>query len=243
MSICSSCTGRTSKIPLGRDDDGARQGEAPGPRRHVGVANFNIALLDQAIALCPEPLVTLQAEYHPYLDQTTLLDACRRARADLHRLLLPLGRGRLFKEPVLAEIARQKGKTIAQVALRWLVQKRDRRAHSALVELGSPGREHGGVRFLAQRRGDEAHRCASSGRMAASPIRPAACRLGMCRTCTGLDRPHGEEHAIAGAASHAGLARASRTMGRPIGGRPYPSRRARTQCCAASHDCWRAPSG
>jgi diketogulonate reductase-like aldo/keto reductase len=28
-----------------------------------------------------------------------------------------------LKEPVLAEIARQKGKTIAQVALRWLVQK------------------------------------------------------------------------------------------------------------------------
>src|SRR5450755_141420 len=33
-----------------------RQGLA----RHIGVANFNIALLDQAIALCPEPLVALQ---------------------------------------------------------------------------------------------------------------------------------------------------------------------------------------
>jgi len=45
--------------------------------RHVGVANFNIALLDQAIALCPEPLVTLQAEFHPYLDQSALLAACK----------------------------------------------------------------------------------------------------------------------------------------------------------------------
>src|SRR5262249_39430452 len=35
-----------------------RQGLA----RHIGVANFNIALLDQAIALCPEPLVALQVE-------------------------------------------------------------------------------------------------------------------------------------------------------------------------------------
>ena len=36
-----------------------------GLAHHVGVANFNIALLDQALKLCPEPLVALQAEYHP----------------------------------------------------------------------------------------------------------------------------------------------------------------------------------
>jgi diketogulonate reductase-like aldo/keto reductase len=34
-----------------------------------------------------------------------------------------LGRGRLFKDPTLAEIARMRGKTIAQIALRWLVQQ------------------------------------------------------------------------------------------------------------------------
>jgi diketogulonate reductase-like aldo/keto reductase len=90
--------------------------------RHVGVANFNIALLDQAIALCPEPLVTLQAEYHPYLDQTTLLEACRQ-RGLIYTAYCPLGRGRIFKDPVLDEIAKTKGKTVAQVALRWLIQK------------------------------------------------------------------------------------------------------------------------
>jgi diketogulonate reductase-like aldo/keto reductase len=72
--------------------------------------------------LCPEPLVTLQAEYHPYLDQTTLLEACRK-RGLIYTAYCPLGRGRLFKDPVLGEIARAKGKTIAQVALRWLIQK------------------------------------------------------------------------------------------------------------------------
>src|SRR5450756_1590018 len=38
-----------------------------GLARHIGVANFNVALLEQAIKLCPEPLAALQAEYHPYL--------------------------------------------------------------------------------------------------------------------------------------------------------------------------------
>jgi len=93
-----------------------------GLTRHIGVANFNIALLDEAISLCPEPLVALQAEYHPYLDQSKVLAACRR-----HGLVFiaycPLARGRLIGDPVIVEIARSKGRTAAQVALRWLVQQ------------------------------------------------------------------------------------------------------------------------
>jgi 2,5-diketo-D-gluconate reductase B len=95
-----------------------RQGLA----RHIGVANFNTALLDQAAKLCHEPLVALQAEYHPYLDQTKLLAAARR-----HKLVYiahcPLGRGRLFSNPELGEIAQARGRTIAQIALRWLIQQ------------------------------------------------------------------------------------------------------------------------
>ena len=98
--------------------DAKRRGLA----RHIGVANFNIASLDEAVRLCPEPLVALQAEYHPYLDQSKLLAAVRR-----HKLVFiahcPLGRGRLFGDPVLAQIAGEHGRTVAQVALRWSLQQ------------------------------------------------------------------------------------------------------------------------
>jgi diketogulonate reductase-like aldo/keto reductase len=93
-----------------------------GLARHIGVANFNIALLDQAIALCPEPLVALQAEYHPYLDQGKLLAAAR-ARGLALVAYCPLGRGRLFSDPVLAEVAKARGRSVAQVALRWSIQQ------------------------------------------------------------------------------------------------------------------------
>ena len=95
-----------------------RQGLA----RHIGVANFNVVLLDQAIKLCPEPLVALQAEYHPYLDQSKLLAAVRQ-RGLVFIAYCPLGRGRLFDDPVLSEIAKARGRSIAQVALRWLIQQ------------------------------------------------------------------------------------------------------------------------
>jgi diketogulonate reductase-like aldo/keto reductase len=90
--------------------------------RHIGVANFNIAMLDEAIRLCPEPLVTLQAECHPYLDQTKVIAACRE-RGLVLTAYCPLGRGRLQGDAVLAGIARRTGKTFAQVALRWLMQQ------------------------------------------------------------------------------------------------------------------------
>jgi diketogulonate reductase-like aldo/keto reductase len=93
-----------------------------GLARHIGVANFTTTLLDEAIALCPEPLSVLQAEYHPYLDQSKLLAAVRR-----HKLVFiafcPLGRGRLFGDPVLADIASKRGRSVAQIALRWLMQQ------------------------------------------------------------------------------------------------------------------------
>jgi 2,5-diketo-D-gluconate reductase B len=93
-----------------------------GLTRHIGVANFNIAMLDEAIRLCPEPLATLQVECHPYLDQTKVIAACRE-----HGVVLtaycPLARGRLQGDPVLADIGQRYSKTCAQVALRWLMQQ------------------------------------------------------------------------------------------------------------------------
>jgi diketogulonate reductase-like aldo/keto reductase len=90
--------------------------------RHIGVSNFTIALLDEAVAKCPEPLVTNQIEYHCYINQDRLLAACRK-----HDLLVtchaPLARGAMLDDPVILEIAAAHGKSAAQVALRWTVQQ------------------------------------------------------------------------------------------------------------------------
>jgi len=109
-------------IPLAETMGALAQAKREGKARHVGVANFNIAMLEEAMRLCPEPLVALQAEYHPYLDQTKVLAYCR-AKGLIFMAYCPLARGRMFNDPVLGDIARSRGKTIAQVALRWLIQQ------------------------------------------------------------------------------------------------------------------------
>ena len=74
-------------IPLAQPMAALAKAKRQGLARHIGVANFNIALLDEAIRLCPEPLVNLQAEYHPYLDQTQAHGGVPPARHHLHGLL------------------------------------------------------------------------------------------------------------------------------------------------------------
>jgi diketogulonate reductase-like aldo/keto reductase len=110
------------EIPLSEPIPALAKAKRQGLARHIGVANFPIAMLDEAIRLCPEPLVNLQAEYHAHLDQTKLIEACRR-RGLIFTAYCPLGRGRLLRDPVLAEIAARKGRPLAQIALRWLVQQ------------------------------------------------------------------------------------------------------------------------
>jgi 2,5-diketo-D-gluconate reductase B len=110
------------EIPLSEPIAALAKAKRQGLARHVGVANFNIALLDEAIRLSPEPLINLQAEYHAHLDQTKLTQACRQ-RGLIFTAYCPLGRGRLLRDPVLADIAAHKGRPLAQIALRWLIQQ------------------------------------------------------------------------------------------------------------------------
>lgn len=110
------------EIPLKETIGALMKMKRLGLTRHIGVANFTTTLLDRAIALSEEPLVTNQVEMHPYLDQAKILAACRH-----HGMIVtaycPLGRGRLINDPILAEIGRGKGRSPAQIALRWLVQQ------------------------------------------------------------------------------------------------------------------------
>src|SRR5947207_12310543 len=93
-----------------------------GLARHIGVSNFTVALIEEAVAACPERLVCDQVEYHPYLDQTKVKEACAR-----HGIAVvaysPIAKGRIKNDPNLAQIGQAHGKSAAQAFLRWLVQQ------------------------------------------------------------------------------------------------------------------------
>ncbi len=93
-----------------------------GLAKHVGVANFTTAMLDEAWAVTSEPLVCNQIEMHPFINQDKVLAACKK-----HGMAVvaycPIARGKVPGADALERIGKAHGKTAAQVSLRYLVQR------------------------------------------------------------------------------------------------------------------------
>jgi len=110
------------KVPFAETLGALAKAKRSGFTRHVGVSNFTVAMLDEAVHVCPEPLVTNQIEYHAYLPQDRMLAALKR-----HGMILtaycPVARGKLLDDAIVGEIAKTHGKTHAQICLRWLIQQ------------------------------------------------------------------------------------------------------------------------
>jgi len=110
------------QIPLTETLGALARAKQLGLARHIGVSNFTVALIEEGAAACPEALACDQVEYHPYLDQTKVKDACAR-----HGMALvaysPVAKGRIKNDRALARIGERYRKSAAQVCLRWLVQQ------------------------------------------------------------------------------------------------------------------------
>jgi diketogulonate reductase-like aldo/keto reductase len=93
-----------------------------GIARAIGVSNFTAALLEEAVAKCPEPLAVNQVEYHPFLSQAPVLQACRRLGVAM-TAYSPLAQGKVLHDDTILDIADAHQVSAAQVAVRWLVQQ------------------------------------------------------------------------------------------------------------------------
>jgi 2,5-diketo-D-gluconate reductase B len=112
-----------AQIPLVETIDALCLVKRDGRAKHIGIANFNAAMVHQAAQLATEPLAALQIEIHPYLDQTKVVAAARRYRMAVVAYC-PLARGKVPADETLQRIGRGHGKSPAQVALRWLEQQK-----------------------------------------------------------------------------------------------------------------------
>lgn len=109
-------------VPLAETLEALLQAKAQGLTRHIGVSNFNTALLQEAItAVGAAQIATHQIELSPYLQNRTVV-----AFAQRHGIpttsYMTLAYGKVLQDPVLVQIAHDHGATTAQVALAWAMQ-------------------------------------------------------------------------------------------------------------------------
>ncbi len=112
----------SSEAPLGETLGAFAELRAAGKTRFIGVSNFNVPLLNEAIERHGADLLCNQVEYHPYLSQRPVLEAVRR-----HGMMLtayaPIAKGSAAGDAVLGSIGQKYGKSAAQISLRWLIEQ------------------------------------------------------------------------------------------------------------------------
>ncbi len=93
-----------------------------GQARSIGVCNFDVDhlqnLMDHANIM---PMVN-QIEFNPRIHQPDTVAFCQDNHIQLEAWS-PLGNGQLLSSPVISKIAKEHGKTPAQVILRWELQQ------------------------------------------------------------------------------------------------------------------------
>ena len=107
-------------VPLDETLNAMAELRDEGKVRHLGVSNFPTKELERALEI--QPVLANQVEFHAHLGQDALLRLCEQ-RDVMLTAYSPFARGDLLQDETLNEIAQAHGRSAAQVALRWLLDK------------------------------------------------------------------------------------------------------------------------
>lgn len=110
------------RIPLAESIRALNDAQHRGLAGHIGVSNFDAALLGEACRLSAAPIVANQCEYHPLIDQDATLAACR-TNGVAFVSYSPLAKRQVLDDPVVTAIAESHRRTTAQIVLRWHLQQ------------------------------------------------------------------------------------------------------------------------
>lgn len=108
--------------PLGEILQAVQTHLKAGKIKQIGVSNCTIHHLKD-ILKAGVPIAVNQVEFHPYLYQKMLWEFCEKEKIVLQSYR-PLGKGALLGEAPLKPIAQKEKRTVAQILLRWLIQKK-----------------------------------------------------------------------------------------------------------------------
>lgn len=110
------------ETPVAKLVEGVMEAQAKGKAKLIGVSNFNVAQMEEALKISGGKVCNNQVEYHPYLSQKPVLDFTRQNKMAL-TAYSPVARGKAIKDATLKEIGLKYGKNAGQVTLRWLTQQ------------------------------------------------------------------------------------------------------------------------
>ena len=111
-----------NEVPVAEFMGALLEAKRQGLTKEIGVSNFTIALMKEAIAAVgAENIATHQIELHPYLQNRKVVEFAQSHGIHITSYMT-LAYGEVLKDPVIVEIAKHHNATPAQVTLAWAMQ-------------------------------------------------------------------------------------------------------------------------
>ncbi len=109
-------------IPLEEPLDAMADLVEEGKVNSIGISNFDIAQIKEAMNSAKAPISANQIEFHPYYYDEGVLNFCK--NNDITPISYsPLARTKVFDDETIAKLSDKYDKTPAQITLRWELQK------------------------------------------------------------------------------------------------------------------------
>lgn len=112
----------SEEVPLDETIDALNDVREQGLTKNIGVSNFTSEQMGEAVKLSKAPILTNQVEYHPFIDQTPILETAHALGMSV-TAFSPLAQGQVFSSETLKEIGEKYGKSPAQVTMQWFSQQ------------------------------------------------------------------------------------------------------------------------
>lgn len=111
------------EVPLRDSLEALAKAKAQGLTKNIGVSNFNIALLKEALAVVGKgEILTNQIEVHPFLQNRKVREFCAEAGIRV-TAYMPLATGKVASDETLIRMGRKHGVSPSQVTLSWLLDQ------------------------------------------------------------------------------------------------------------------------
>jgi 2,5-diketo-D-gluconate reductase B len=112
-----------NQVPVREFMGALLEAKALGLTRQIGVSNFTVDLMQQAIdAVGADNIATNQIELHPYLQNRKVVEFAQSQGIQITSYMT-LAYGEVLKDPVIQQIAERHQATPAQVTLAWAMQQ------------------------------------------------------------------------------------------------------------------------
>lgn len=111
-------------VPFSETIPALNKARERGLARNIGISNFTVAQIREAVALSDAPLICNQVEFHPLINQDKVHAACRTAGMAL-TAYCPIARNRVADEPLMQDIASRHGVSPADITIAWHMAQGD----------------------------------------------------------------------------------------------------------------------